>query len=435
MLHIHNTKTRTKEVFTPIDPKNVRLYVCGPTVYDYAHIGNARPALVFDVLFRLLQHIYGADHVTYVRNITDIEDKIIDRAAREGVTIRELTNKTAKQYQDDMAALLAMPPSIEPRATEHVDEMLEIIAKLIANGLAYEAEGHVLYDVAAKADYGNLSNRSVEDMEAGARVEVAPYKKNPMDFVLWKPSNEDQPGWDSAHGRGRPGWHIECSAMSAAHLGETFDIHGGGRDLIFPHHENECAQSTGAHGKAFVNYWMHNGYLTVEGEKMSKSLGNFITAHDLLEKYEGEAIRLAMLSTHYRQPLDWTEKGVTEAKTVLDRWYRIVGDVEAGEVPQNVLDALGDDLNTPGAIAALHQVKDPAALKAGAAVLGLLPLTADQWFKGDGGDDAEIDALIAERNQAKADKNYARADEIRDTLQADGIILEDGPSGTTWRRG
>ncbi len=439
MLHIHNTKSRTKEVFEPIDPNNVRLYVCGPTVYDYAHIGNARPAVVFDVLFRLLRHMYGDSHVTYVRNITDIEDKIIARAAREGVTIRELTNKTAKQYQDDMTALLSLPPSVEPRATEHVDEMLDIIGKLIANGLAYEAEGHVLYDVAAKKDYGTLSNRSIEDMEAGARVEVAPYKKNPMDFVLWKPSSADQPGWDSAYGYGRPGWHIECSAMSATHLGETFDIHGGGRDLIFPHHENECAQSTGAHGDgtggAFVNYWMHNGYLTVEGEKMSKSLGNFFTAHDLLEKYDGEAIRLAMLSTHYRQPLDWTEKAVSEAKTVLDRWYRIVGDVEAGEVPQPVLDALQDDLNTPGAIAALHQVSDPAGLKAGAALLGLLPLTADKWFKGEASDDyAKIDALIEERNQAKADKNYARADEIRDTLQADGIILEDGPSGTTWRR-
>lgn len=434
-LRFYNTKTRAKDDFAPLDPHNVRMYVCGPTVYDFAHIGNARPAVVFDVLFRLLRHVYGADHVTYARNITDVEDKIIERAAREGRSIEDLTNQTTKQYQDDMAALGALPPTVEPRATGHIAEMQDIIAALIDNGLAYEAEGHVLYDVAAKKDYGSLSNRSIDDMIAGARVEVAPYKKNPMDFVLWKPSSEDMPGWASPWGYGRPGWHIECSAMSHKHLGEHFDIHGGGRDLIFPHHENEVAQSTGAFGGNFVSVWMHNGYLTVEGEKMSKSLGNFFTAHDLLADHSGEAIRLAMLSTHYRQPLDWTAQGVHDAKTVLDRWYRQVDNVTASEVPQGVLDALGDDLNTPGAIAALHQEKDPAALKAGANLLGLLEGSAEDWFHGGGDvDAAAIDALVAERTQAKADKDFARADEIRDQLAAQNIILEDGPGGTSWRK-
>ena len=432
-LEVYNTKARTKEVFEPIDPSNVRLYVCGPTVYDFAHIGNARPVVVFDVLFRLLKHVYGDEHVTYARNITDVEDKIITRAAQEGRTIEDLTTQTTAQFHADIAALNTLPPTVEPRATAHIGEMVAMIETLIAKGLAYEAEGHVLFDVAAKDDYGSLSNRSVEDMEAGARVEVAPYKKNPMDFVLWKPSPGDMVGWDSPWGKGRPGWHIECSAMSAKHLGANFDIHGGGRDLIFPHHENECAQSTGAHGCNYVNYWMHNGYLTVEGEKMSKSLGNFITIHDLLENHEGEAVRLALLLTHYRQPLDWTEEGVGEAKTVLDKWYRKVGEAEAGTPDPAVIAALSDDLNTPGAVAALHAIDDPATLKASAALLGLLPQTASSWFQA-GLDAGAIEALIAERAQAKIDKNYARADEIRAELTRQGVQLEDGPQGTTWRR-
>lgn len=434
-LRVYNTKTRTKEDFVPIDPDNVRMYVCGPTVYDYAHIGNARPVIVFDVLFRLLRHVYGADHVTYARNITDVEDKIIERAARENTTILDVTSRTTAQFHEDMAALGAMSPSIEPRATGHIQEMQDIISTLIDKGLAYEAEGHVLFDVAAKKDYGSLSNRSLDDMIAGARVEVAPYKKNPMDFVLWKPSSDEMPGWDSPWGYGRPGWHIECSAMSHKHLGEHFDIHGGGRDLTFPHHENEVAQSTGAFGGDYVTYWMHNGYLTVEGEKMSKSLGNFVTPHELLKSHPGEAIRLAMVSSQYRQPFDWTEQGVEEAKTVLDRWYRQIGNVQAGDVPQSVLDALADDLNTPAAIAALHQVDDPAALKAGANLLGLLEGNADAWFHGGSGiDAAAIEALIEERATAKKEKNFARADEIRDQLAAQGIVLEDGPSGTSWRK-
>jgi len=432
-LEVYNTKARQKEVFEPIDPSNVRLYVCGPTVYDFAHIGNARPVVVFDVLFRLLKHLYGDAHVTYARNITDVEDKIITRAAEEGRTIEDLTTQTTAQFHADIAALNTLAPTVEPRATAHIGEMITMVEQLITKGLAYEAEGHVLFDVAAKDDYGSLSNRSVEDMEAGARVEVAPYKKNPMDFVLWKPSPGDMVGWDSPWGKGRPGWHIECSAMSARHLGKTFDIHGGGRDLIFPHHENECAQSTGAHGCDYVNYWMHNGYLTVEGEKMSKSLGNFITIHDLLENHEGEAVRLALLMTHYRQPLDWTEESAGEAKTVLDKWYRKVGDSEAGEPAQAVIEALSDDLNTPGAVAALHAIDDPATLKASAALLGLLPQTATAWFQA-GLDADAIEALIAERVQAKKDKNYARADEIRAELTRQGVQLEDGPQGTTWRR-
>ena len=432
-LEVYNTKSRTKERFEPIDAQNVRLYVCGPTVYDYAHIGNARPVVVFDVLFRLLRHLYGEAHVTYARNITDVEDKIITRAAEEGRTIEDLTTQTTAQFHADIGALNTLPPTVEPRATAHIGEMIAMIDTLIAKGLAYEAEGHVLFDVAAKDDYGTLSNRSVEDMEAGARVEVAPYKKNPMDFVLWKPSPGDMVGWDSPWGKGRPGWHIECSAMSAKHLGETFDIHGGGRDLIFPHHENECAQSTGAHDCAFVNYWMHNGYLTVEGEKMSKSLGNFVTIHDLLADHAGEAVRLALLMTHYRQPLDWTEEGVGEAKTVLDRWYRKAGDADPGTPAQSVIDALCDDLNTPGAISALHAIDDPATLKASAALLGLLPQTASAWFQA-GLDADAIEALIAERAEAKKNKDYGRADDIRAELTKQGVQLEDGPQGTTWRR-
>src|SRR3954465_110194 len=366
-LRLFNTLTKTKDVFAPIDAKNVRMYVCGPTVYDFAHIGNARPVIVFDMLFRLLRHIYGDAHVTYVRNITDVDDKINARAAERGISIRELTEETARIYEEDVAALGNLPPSVTPRATEHVGEMIAMIEELIAAGHAYEAEGHVLFNVSSKGDYGKLSRRSVDEMLAGARVEVAPYKKNAMDFVLWKPSEANLPGWDSPWGRGRPGWHIECSAMAGQYLGETFDIHGGGIDLQFPHHENEIAQSEAAHhGPPLAAVWMHNGFLQVEGEKMAKSAGNFFTIRDLLADWPGEVLRLNMLRTHYRQPLDWTIRGLQENSKILDEWYalsavtnrkNIIPDGgENGRPPPPVLDALCDDLNTPKAITELHQL-------------------------------------------------------------------------------
>src|SRR5215475_8893635 len=327
-LRLFNTLTKTKDVFAPLDAKNVRMYVCGPTVYDFAHIGNARPAIVFDLLFRLLRHDFGDAHVTYVRNITDVDDKINARAAERGISIRELTEETARIYEEDVAALGNIPPSVTPRATDHIAQMIAIIEQLIAAGHAYAAEGHVLFDVSSKADYGKLARRSLDDMIAGARVEVAPYKKGAMDFVLWKPSDPAIPGWDSPWGRGRPGWHIECSAMAGRYLGETFDIHGGGIDLMFPHHENEIAQSEGAHhGHALAKVWMHNGFLQVEGEKMSKSLGNFFTIRELLADWPGEVLRFNMLRTHYRQPIDWTARGLDESEKTIDHWYEVVGDM------------------------------------------------------------------------------------------------------------
>src|SRR5438445_1351565 len=358
-LRLFNTLTKTKDVFAPIDAKTVRMYVCGPTVYDFAHIGNARPVIVFDVLFRLLRHLYGDAHVTYVRNITDVEDKINARAAEEGISIRELTERTAKQYHEDVSALGCLTPTHEPRATEHIAAMIAMNERLLAAGHAYVAEGHVLYDVSSKPDYGKLARRSLDEMLAGARVEVAPYKKNPMDFVLWKPSTPEQPGWDSPWGRGRPGWHIECSAMSEALLGETFDIHGGGIDLVFPHHENEIAQSEGAHdGHPLARMWMHNGFLQVEGEKMSKSLGNFFTIRDLLNDWPGEVLRFNMLRTHYRQPMDWTIQGLKESWTILERWYGVAEPIAAPRLDDGFLAALCDDLNTPQAFAELHKAKD-----------------------------------------------------------------------------
>jgi len=435
---LYNTKTRHKDEFKPIDPENVRMYVCGPTVYDYAHIGNARPAIVFDVLFRLLRHIYGESHVTYARNITDIDDKIIARAARNNQTIREVTEETTRVYMEDVAALGTLVPTMTPRATETVDEMVTMIGTLIDRGHAYEAQGHVLFSVKSMADYGELSGRSVDDMIAGARVEVAPYKRDPMDFVLWKPS-EEEPGWDSPWGRGRPGWHLECSAMIEKHLGETIDIHGGGNDLVFPHHENEIAQSKCAHhGAPLANYWMHNGFLQVEGEKMSKSLGNFHTIHDLLANWPGEALRLQMLMTHYRQPIDWTERSARGAVATLDSWYELTDGVEAGAVPESVLAALSDDLNTPGAIAELHQLKgDPAALKAGAQLLGLLSHTAEEWKEQGmaraGVDPFVIEELIAKRIEARKAKDFAEADRLRDEIVAMGVEIMDSPDGTTWK--
>lgn len=454
-LQLYNTAHRKKEEFVPIEPGKVGMYVCGPTVYDFAHIGNARPVVIFDVLYKLLKHL--GYKVEYVRNITDVEDKIIDAAAKNGESIDELTTRTTKAYHDDMAALNAERPTKEPRATEHIDGMINMISKLIDKGHAYEAEGHVLFDVTSMADYGKLSGRNRDDMIAGARVEVAPYKKDPADFVLWKPSSDEMPGWNSPFGRGRPGWHIECSVMSEATLGITFDIHGGGRDLIFPHHENEVAQSCCAHdGAEFARYWVHNGFLTVDGDKMSKSLGNFRTVRELLEEAPGEALRLNMLSSHYRQPLDWTAEGVKRAKTNLDRLYTALQhleDVDAGpmEPANDVIKALEDDLNTPLALSALYALggdankaveeADKARIKGqllgSGQLLGLLQQSPSEWFQGsDAGDisEAEIEQLIAERIDAKNNKNFTKADEIRSELADKSVILEDGPGGTTWKR-
>jgi cysteinyl-tRNA synthetase len=462
-LTLHNTMTRRKEEFRPIDPRNVRMYVCGPTVYDFAHIGNARPVVVFDVLFRLLRHVYGEGHVTYVRNITDVEDKINAAAAARGETIRDLTERTAKAYHDDMGALAALPPTIEPRATEHIPQMIAMIESLIASGNAYEAEGHVLFSIASMPDYGRLSGRSLDEMRAGARVEVAPYKRDAGDFVLWKPSTPDIPGWDSPWGRGRPGWHIECSAMSEAHLGEHFDIHGGGLDLIFPHHENEIAQSVCAHhGRPFVNIWMHNGFLTAAaGEKMSKSLGNFVTVHELLEDWPGEAIRLALLSGHYSEPLEFSRDRLAQARQTLDRFYIALREAakvdgasrrNSGEPPQSVMAALSDDLNTPLALSGVHEIlhdlnvalqagrtedaADRAAeLRAAGTLLGILLQDPEAWLRG-GLDETAVADLIAQRNAARKARNFAEADRIRNELTAQGVVLEDKPGGVTeWRRG
>jgi len=458
-IQLFNTLKRAKEDFVPIDEKRVRMYVCGPTVYDYAHIGNARPVVVFDVLYRILREVYGDEHVIYARNITDVDDKIIKRAQDSGESISDITKRTEQAYLDDMGALGTIRPDVQPRATEHIANMITMIGKLVAAGHAYEAEGHVLFAVASYKDYGHLSGRNRDEMVAGARVEIAPYKKDPADFVLWKPSADDQPGWNSPWGRGRPGWHIECSAMSEKHLGPTFDIHGGGQDLIFPHHENEIAQSTCAHGGSkFVNYWMHNGYLMSEGEKMSKSLGNFYTVHDLLDEFPGEAIRLTLLKSHYRQPLDFRKDGIREAKKELDEFYLALrnADVKADvpdQVPSNVMAAVCDDLNTPKALAHLFELKtqlnttsdraEKARLKGtlllAGDLLGLLGQSPEVWLRGssgseDGLTDDAIDALIEQRKQARANKDFETSDQIRDQLTAEGILLEDGASGTTWRR-
>ena len=450
-LRLYDTLTREKRPFVPIDPARVRMYVCGPTVYDFAHIGNARPVIVFDVLFRLLRHIYGAEHVAYVRNVTDVDDKINARAAERGISIQELTKTTYENFKADVDALGCLPPTVEPRATEYVrkpdapTDMIRLIERLVKNGCAYVAEGHVLFHVASMKDYGKLSNRSLDEMIAGARVEIAPYKKDPMDFVLWKPSPPELPGWDSPWGRGRPGWHIECSAMSAALLGETFDIHGGGIDLVFPHHENEIAQSRCAfHTKVMANFWMHNGFLQVEGEKMSKSLGNFVTIHDLLKDWPGEAIRFAMLQTHYRQPINWTVAGLREAQKALDHWYELTGDLAPGYLCADALDALADDLNTPKAFAALHELRSEAAkakpaaacLKASAQLLGLLQVGAGQWASFRPAsvaiDESKVIGLIEARSAARKAKNFKESDRIRDELATMGVVLKDSKDGTTW---
>ncbi len=453
-LKLYDTLTREKRVFAPIDPARVRMYVCGPTVYDFAHIGNARPVIVFDVLFRLLRHIYGAEHVTYVRNITDVDDKINARAAERGVSIRELTEETYKNFHDDVAALGCLPPTVEPRATEHIDAMKEIIERLVKAGCAYVAEDHVLFNVAAMPDYGKLSRRSLDEMVAGARVEVAPYKREPTDFVLWKPSKPGEPSWPSPceiKTPGRPGWHIECSAMAWKHLGETFDIHGGGIDLVFPHHENEIAQSRCAfHSKVMANYWMHNGFLQVEGEKMAKSAGNFVTIHELRADWPGEVLRFNMLRTHYRQPIDWTLKGLEESAKVLDGWYDIIGDEtnSSGTPDADFVGALCDDLNTPNALTQLHrlageirgsaEVELKRTLRASGMLIGVMGQSRRKFMQANPRraivdvDEVKVTSLIEARSAARKAKNFAESDRIRDELAAMGVVLKDSKDGTTW---
>jgi len=443
-LVLHNSFTRRRERFTPIDPAHVRIYVCGPTVYDLAHLGNARSVVVFDTMVRLLRHLFP--RVTYVRNITDVDDKINARAAESGEAIGAITARTTADFHADMAALGALPPDVEPRATAEIDGMVAMISRLIAGGHAYEAAGHVLFSVPSFAEYGRLSGRTPDELIAGARVEVAPFKRHPGDFVLWKPSDAGTPGWDSPWGRGRPGWHIECSAMSARYLGAEFDIHGGGDDLIFPHHENERAQSCCAFpGSQFARTWVHNGMLLVNGQKMSKSLGNFRTAREVLDDAPAEAVRLLMLKAHYRATLDFSDSALAEARGEMDRFYRALEkfDVPAGDVPEPVLAALCEDLNTPLAISALHGLADAAlagdagaaaGLRAAGDLLGIFMHTPAEWFRG-GDDEAEIEALIAQRLAARKAKDFARADAIRAELLAQGVILEDGAAGTTWRRG
>ncbi len=466
-LVLYNSLSRRKETFEPLDPKRVRIYVCGPTVYDRAHIGNARAVVVFDVLYRLLRDTFGAEHVRYVRNITDIDDKIIAASRESGEPIASLTERMTCLFHDDMASLGALPPDEEPRATKCVEEMKAMIARLLEKGCAYVADGHVLFAVAAAPHYGELSKKSRAELIDGARVEVAPYKRDPADFVLWKPSTPDLPGWDSPWGRGRPGWHIECSAMSEAYLGDTFDIHGGGVDLIFPHHENELAQSTCAHeGRPFARFWVHNGFLTADGRKMSKSLGNIRTVRELLDedlnpglRRGGEAIRLALLSTHYREPLDWTQEKLRQAHTSLFRFYAALARgrrpqaSDAASGPSEVRDALDDDLNTPLALARLHELatsvnrlheedrydereRAQTLLLAGGQLMGLLGSDPEEWLRGaQRGDAVLVDQLIADRAAARKTRNFAAADKIRARLLDLEIVLEDHPDGTTtWRR-
>jgi len=460
-LKLYDTLTREKRVFTPLDRSRVRVYVCGPTVYDFAHIGNARPVIVFDVLFRLLRHIYGPDHVTYVRNVTDVDDKINARAAERGVSIRDLTEETYRDFKADVAALGCLPPTIEPRATEHIDEMKTLIERLVKSGHAYVAEDNILFHVPSMKDYGKLSNRPLDEMIAGARVEVAPYKKDPQDFILWKPSKPGEPAWPSPAGvktPGRPGWHIECSAMSWKHLGETFDIHGGGIDLVFPHHENEIAQSRCAfHTPVMANYWMHNGFLQVEGEKMSKSLGNFVTIRELLQtdqfggrKWPGEVLRLNMLRTQYRQPMDWTARGLQESDKILQNWIDILGERQTSFTDQDlpsgeVLAALCDDLNTPRAIAEMHRLagfRDLSSAQQLHQSLKLLGLVSHASFTREerseivrasiGADERkQIDALLDLRAAARKSKNFKESDRIRDELWSMGVRVKDNPDGTT----
>ena len=455
-IYLHDTLRGKKRLFEPLQKGRVTMYLCGPTVYNYAHIGNARPAVVFDLLARLLRRDYK---LTFARNITDVDDKINQAAIDSGKPIDEITAKYIKAYNDDMGALGVMLPDIEPRATEHVAQMIKMIETLIAGGFAYEADGHVLFDVAAHSEYGALSRRDLREMIAGARVEVAPYKRSPQDFVLWKPSTPELPGWDSPWGRGRPGWHIECSAMAETHLGRTIDIHAGGQDLVFPHHENELAQSVCAHdGEPFARYWLHNGFLSIDSTKMSKSLGNVLLVHDLIKDLPGEVIRLALLGAHYRQPLDWSDESLASARRMLDRLYGAIRDVDVSaksraeaDPPDAVIAALADDINTPKALAEMFSVAKAlnkscdgaereqlaAQLLAAGDLVGLLQEDPAAWFAGSGDaalDESEIEMLIAQREQARAERDFAAADAIRDQLAAAGIAIEDGSAGTRWRR-
>jgi cysteinyl-tRNA synthetase len=465
-LRFYDTLSREKRPFVPLDAKNVRMYACGPTVYDFAHIGNGRAAIVFDLLFRVLRHHYGADHVTYVRNITDVDDKINARAARDypglplNEAIRKVTEETYQQYQDDVTALGCLAPTVQPRATEHIAEMRAIIEKLVAGGFAYVAEDHVLFSPQAMnaankvlPRYGALARRSLDEMIAGARVDVAPYKRDVTDFVLWKPSKPGEPSWPSPAGiavQGRPGWHIECSAMAWKHLGERFDIHGGGIDLVFPHHENELAQTCCAfHADRMANFWMHNGFLQVESEKMSKSLGNFFTIRDLLADWPGEVLRLTMLKTHYRSPLDWTLKSAEESARTLDDWYAAAADATGGTPAPAAVEALSDDLNTAQTLAALHALrhqanaseKDRADFAATLRMLGFLSQSAAEWKgrrqQASGIDPAQVESLISDRAAARARKDFKESDRIRDELAAMGVVLKDGKDAegkpvTTW---
>ena len=464
-LTLYDTFTREKRAFTPLDPARVRIYVCGPTVYDFAHIGNARPIIVFDVLFRLLRHLYGADHVTYVRNITDVDDKINARAAEEfanlplNEAIRRVTETTEKQFHDDVAALDCLPPTQEPRATEHIDAMKALIERLVARGCAYVAEQHVMFSVPSMPEYGRLSKRSLDELIAGARVEIAPYKRDPRDFVLWKPSKPGEPAWASPCAiamSGRPGWHIECSAMAWEYLGETFDIHGGGIDLVFPHHENEIAQTRCAlHSPVMANFWMHNGFLQVEGRKMAKSEGNFITIRELRADWPGEVLRLNMLRAHYRQPLDWTVRGLEECQKVLDGWYHLLGDMEppTSVIADNaVLESLCDDLNTPNVVTRMHalaseirgsasgphQIELKRRLKASGILLGSLATTEKKYLRSYPRrplvDESKVKNLINARASARKKKDFSQADGIRDELEAMGVEIEDHKDGTTtWK--
>ena len=450
-LHFYNTWTKTLEEFQPIDRHNVRVYACGPTVHNRIHVGNGRMTVVFDLLVRLLRQVYGKEHVTYVSNITDIEDKIIAAAGANLSAIAELTHTMTIHYWNDRTALGCLTPDIEPRATEYIPQMIAMITALIDADHAYVAEGHVLFAVGTSPEYGRLSGRNRDDQIAGARVEVAPYKRDPADFVLWKPSADDLPGWDSPWGRGRPGWHIECSAMTADTLGMEFDIHGGGIDLTFPHHENEIAQSRCAHGVVPARLWMHNGHLTVDGQKMSKSLGNFVTVEDVLRAWPGEAVRLALMSTHYRSPSSLSDEGLTASKARLDYLYGVIARAgntcEAASPAPEVIEALSDDLNSPKALSELQRLAgeadagrlDASVLLASATVLGLLQQSPEDWFRwqppgSPGPDAAEIESAIAARIAARAARDFAEADRVRQSLLAEGVALEDSASGTTWKR-
>ena len=450
-LMLYDTFTNSKKKFEPIDPNNVRMYVCGPTVYDYAHVGNARPVIVFDILFRLLQKIYGSENVTYVRNITDVDDKIIHAANDQNEDIGILTEKTINYFHDDAKYIGALKPTFEPRATEHIPEMIELIEKLISKEFAYVADGNVLFSSNKFKEYGKLSGKNLDEMVAGSRVGVESYKKEESDFVLWKPSKENEPSWKSPWGDGRPGWHIECSAMSEKLLGENFDIHGGGQDLIFPHHENEIAQSECANNNKFANYWVHNGFVTVEGNKMSKSDGNFVTVNELKDSFQGEVIRLTMISTHYRQPLNWTKDNLNESKKTLDKWYIFLNNFNDDELKDanndnEIMETLLDDMNTPKAISVLHQkFKDcqsgdkelSSNFLYSANMLGLLNEKPSEWLSWKKENlkinSAQVELLIAQRNEARSNKNFDDADRIRDELDKMGVILEDQGGETTWK--